>query len=407
MNNQDAHALVESVISLSSKFTKAIIQNNDNPQDNILVSPINALMCLAMAARGANGQTQEEMARALFACTPKELDLHISDLAKFNSSLLNAGANSPTVLKGANGLWLNATHVLDVNEEYRRAVETDFDFAIESAPFDDALTLKINQWANDNTDGMIPAITKKLPVDSYMFLASALYFNGPWLHPFNESLTKDRKFTTDDGAAYEIPVMDQELKSLEYQEGSDYHAIRLPYQAAREAADYTDIVLVLPKKDDVSARDWLAKQGASPNWLRSKGFRDVEGHIRVPRMDITKETNLIAPLRSMGINDAFDRHTANFNRMRAPDEPESTRQFPVYVGNVAQQAVFQVDEVRTRGAAVTSTSVRYGYCPSPPKPRLTFFLDRSFAMAVCHSSGVPLFIGAVNTPVPNMGPQVN
>ena len=81
---------VKNVIKLTLAFTKAVGANQDDKADNLVVSPYNALSALSMVAKGADGDTREEMAKTLFATDGAGLEKAAADYVALNTDILDA-----------------------------------------------------------------------------------------------------------------------------------------------------------------------------------------------------------------------------------------------------------------------------------------------------------------------------
>lgn len=382
---------VQNVIKLSMAFAKAAEKAQQDKEDNLVLSPYNALTALSMVAKAAGGETRAEMAKTLFGAAPEDLDAEIAKLGALNAAVLDANKDSVT-LKSANAVWTNAD-LLDLNADYAADLKNEFGADISAESFaDPSVPAKINDWARDNTNGLIDNIVERLSPDDFAMIASALYFKGDWTAPFDPADTKEQLFRQDQKKEALTKLMNKyfdEDNSIHYQNGRDFEAVSLGYGADRPTMR---MVLVRPK-GNLSARDWLAGQanGQVPRFLDHNCYEEAIGHVGLPRMDIKQKHDLVPVLKDSGINAAFTR-AADFKKMLA------NGQDGLYVSEVSHDIVLKTDEKGSEAAAVTAVRMTLeSFRPAPTE--ITVDFDRSFVLAIQDvRTGTPLFIGAVNKP---------
>ena len=395
---------VKNVIRLSLAFAKAAAKNQTDKNDNLVLSPYNALMALSMVAKAAGSETRAEMAQTLFGVAPADLDAEIARLMAINTAMLDANKDQVT-LKTANAVWTNS-NLLDLAPGYAAALKKEFDAEVSAKNFADPATVDaINQWASDNTNKLIEKVLEELSGDDLAVLASALYFKGDWTHQFDVSKTRDELFTADQAQALVTKMMQQsfdEEGAVKYQQGDDYEAIALTY--GKE--DYDNrlsptmrLVLVRPTNENVSAADFLSSQGDDglPAWSDIYMFEDAVGSVRLPHIDIKQTHDLIPVLEDAGIKKAFDQNAADFGAM--VDGKASP-----HISKVSHDVVFKTDEKGSEAAAVTAIVMTLECVRMPPR-QIDVRMDRSFVLMLQDvKTGLPLFIGAVNKPNDKMTP---
>ncbi|HYD18307.1 MAG TPA: serpin family protein [Patescibacteria group bacterium] len=397
---------VKNVIKLTLAFTKAVGNNQDEKSDNLVVSPYNAMAALSMVAKGADGLTRDEMAKTLFGVASADLEKAANDYVALNADVLAANKDQVT-LTTANGVWTNQER-LKLDPAYADDLKKTHSAEISAEDFGDKKTVaKINQWASDNTNGLIPEVLTELKKDDAAVLASALYFKGDWTHKFDKKLTEDKNFTADDAAVNATPTMKQRFREegqVTHLQGADFEAVALTYgsddwQNGKQPS--MRVVLIRPSDDNVSARDWLAAQadGKVPQWLDPYAFNDAVGTVELPRLDIKQKFDLIPALKELGIKDAFNEQTADFGKM--------TQSGDLYIGKVQHDTVFKTNEEGSEAAAVTTVGMVFATSVRMPPPQIDVKFDRSFAFALQDvKTGAVIFVGAVNKPNDDMKPAV-
>ncbi len=397
---------VKNVIKLTLAFTKAVGKNQEDANENLVVSPYNAISALAMVAKGADGLTRDEMAQTLFGVSGKDLEKAANDYVALNADVLAANKDQVT-LTTANGVWTNQER-LKLDPAYADDLKKMHSAEISAEDFGDTKTVdKINKWASDNTNGLIPEVLTELKKDDAAVLASALYFKGDWTHKFDKKLTEDKNFTADDASVNATPTMKQRFKEegqIGYLAGDGYEAVALNYgQEDWENGKQPTmrVVLIRPTDDNVSARDWLSGEakGKVPEWLDPYAFNDAVGTVELPRLDIKQRFDLIPALKEMGIKEAFNEEKADFGKM--------TQSGDLFIGKVQHDTVFKTNEEGSEAAAVTTVGMVFATSVRMPPPQIDVKFDRSFAFALQDvKTGAVIFVGAINKPNEDMKPAV-
>lgn len=380
-------------------FTKAASDAQDDKSANLIVSPLNALQCMVLVANGSAGETRDQMAKALFGTDGASLGADMEEFGDLVKTVLEANKDSVT-LTTAYATWANSEHVALREDFVKRLKQVGAE--VEALPFSDPSVVdQINDWCSDNTNENITEIIQELSPDDVAILAAALYFKGDWTNEFDADLTEEKRFVGGEGEAYNTDMMRMESdpdKEIEfsYQNGDDFEALALRYGKEdydTGAMPTMRLVLVRPKNDNVSARDWFAKEaakGVTPAWLSMYGYGAAEGAIELPKMEIDQEHDLVPVLESLGITDLFDSSKADLTPMVENGRP--------HVSEVTQKVVFKSDEKGSEAAAVTFARVTLE-CAMPDPEIIDLKFDRSFAFALQDlRTGAVLFTGIVNKP---------
>jgi serpin B len=125
------------------------------------------------------------------------------------------------------------------------------------------------------------------------------------------------------------------------------------------------------------------------NWKQwMHGFYEHDGLVVLPRFRVEYGTVLNGILTTVGMGDAFDSERADFHGIRAARD--------VYINQVVQKAVVEVNEEGTEAAALTTFVLEMGVGPRRP---FILVVDRPFFFAIRdNESRVVLFMGVVNDP---------
>jgi len=355
---------------------------NQGMGENIFISPLSVAIALAMTYNGAEGETQEAMAKTLGIEAMSLEDVNDANAA-LRSSLTKIGPDVEVTI--ANSLW--AREGIDFNTDFLERNRQFYEAEITSLDFDDpAAPGIINQWVTENTRGKIDRIVDEIDPMTVMFLVNAIYFNGKWTVEFDEANTQDRPFHLLDGSEKQHPMMSQ-AGEYQYMENDDFQAVSLPYGEGR-----LSMYIFLPHTNS-SLTELLGTLNASSweDWLNR--FQSREGDIVLPRFRTEYEASINGPLKGLGMGIAFDPGRANFEGMRhAPPG--------LYISKVKHKAFVEVNEEGTKAAAVTS--VQIGVTSVIPKepPRFSFVADRPFFYAIRdNETASVLFMGTLVEPV--------
>src|SRR3989339_348263 len=168
-----------------------------------------------------------------FALPPARLHaaLNLLDLSLRGATVPEAGEARGFSLHFVNALWGQREYpflapFLDLLAlHYGAGMHlVDFKNATEAA------RQAINTWVLEQTERRIEEL---IPPDilvqtARLVLTNAVYFYGPWEEPFEKEATVAKPFHPLQGAAYEVPMM-QNTEHYQYRRGKGYQAIELPY----------------------------------------------------------------------------------------------------------------------------------------------------------------------------------
>lgn len=342
----------------------------DQPAENLAVSPYSVALALHMAYAGAAGDTRQAMGAVLglerLAGPPGAAD------AVLQAALAD---DDPKVgLTVANSVWAKAgvprPEFLDLNRTHYGAEVGD----LAQGPG------AVNAWVARATGGLIPAL---LPPGSNclaydLLLVNALAVRAEWSAPFNPARTGAGTFTRLDASQAPCAMM-RRTGILPYAQTDRWQAVRLGLgQGGRYG-----LLLVLPAPG-ISLADLAASLDVGA-LRRALGNRQVA--LALPRFTCAWTGDLAGPLGDLGMGVAFDPARADFSAMAAT---------PQVMLRVMHAARVQVDEHGLLAAAGTGVQMAPTALPSRPLP-LTF--DRPFLFALVDGrTGMELFVGQVTDP---------
>lgn len=300
------------------------VNQSAGPDENVVASPYSAGAALSMLTEGAEGQTKEELYKALNGCL-------------FKGQVPDGGDS--VVVKSANSVWVNDG--FKVRDRYVDLLQTDYHAQVENRSFSDPATVRaINKWCSDNTEGKIEGIIDELTPADAMVLINALYFNAPWEEKFDPMLTSKADFHGA-GSVAEVDMMYRKGR-YNYVEFQGCQMIELPYLGST----YSMFVVLPPEGMDVNA---LIPYVNEYIYDEAMGMLEpTEVKFRMPKVKLETEMVLNDALKNMGVKKAFS--DADFRGISAMG--------PLVVSQVKQKCYIDVAESGTEAAAVTSVMVR-------------------------------------------------
>ncbi len=353
------------------------IQKRDRSK-NIFISPASIAIALAMAYNGANGETQQAMARAMGV-----QGMGLPEFNQANAELKDLLQNpDPQVqLAIANSLWSRQgipfkPEFLQRNRQFYQAKVSELDFNNPSS------VATINNWVSQSTRGKIDTIVDSLAPEDVMLLINAIYFKGNWTRPFDPKATVQNTFHLLNNRQKQHPMMTQQGE-YRYYENGQFQAVSLPYGANQRMS----MIILLPRPS-VGLSD-LSQTLTSENsltWMNE--LRSRPGSIQIPRFKLEYNTELTQALSALGMAEAFSGR-ANFSGLS---------QVPTKIDQVKHKTFVEVNEEGTEAAAVTSIGIRATSAIMPQEP-FKLVVDRPFLCAIRdNNTGSILFLGAIVDP---------
>ncbi len=372
-----ANKLVPAYRAFSLKLFQQVVQQDS--QANIFLSPFSVAILLQMLYTGAAGGTRQALAQALELA---ELDLETIHRgnAEFRKNLSDPGPGVELLL--ANSLWVRAG--LEFKTDYLEHVRDSFAAEIRGLDFaDPAAADAINRWAAKNTKEKITGIIDRLDPLMAMVLSNALYFKAQWQEKFDPGKTKEKPFFRADGSQTKVPMMAQE-GNYPYYEDSHFQAVGLAYGAGRFS-----LYIFVPKTKSLSPLSILRSEQFEKVSQVRLSFPSRDGTVELPRFKFEYERNLGDVLKALGAGEIFSDRAADFAGIRAERD--------LFVSQVLQKAVVEVNEEGTEAAAVTDLLM--AGAPGPPPLPFKLVADRPFFFFIQdNQTRLVLFMGVMNDP---------
>ncbi|HEX6336114.1 MAG TPA: serpin family protein [Jiangellaceae bacterium] len=338
------------------------------PEGNLPWSPYSVASALGLAASGARGRTRDELIAVLARSGSLDaLGRLLSDAARL------ADAEAAV----ANTLWMRIG--LDVHDDFKQAVLAWPGGAVRAADFEhdaEGARQKINDDVAQETRGLIKGLLPSGAIhrDIGTVIVNALYLKVAWRNPFEAGRTIPAPFHAPSGTK-DVPTMRQQ-EQFRYATADGWQQVTLPTPS--------DVVVdvVLPE-----GREATAPPAATLAALRAES-RSRKIDLALPRFRVEATLPLVEPLRTVGIEAAFNSRNADFGGISAA---------PMYIESAMHKAVLRADEQGFEGAAATALSFRVvSIDMSRPVP---FHVDRPFLVVVRHArTGAVYFLARVTEP---------
>ncbi|NMO96123.1 serpin family protein [Paenibacillus lemnae] len=370
--------LDKSIIKAQNNFGLQLHQQIAGEQSmsgNLLLSPYSISGALALAYNGSAGETSEEMKQVLGWS-----GLTMDEINEGNSQLrLLLERGSGVTLNTANSIWIQQEYTLQ--EDYLARLQDFYKAEAHTADLSSEIFVKdINQWVEQQTDGMIKELYEK-PPDIVAALVNTIYFNGGWMQTFDPEFTSEQDFKLDDGSLKKVPMMHME-HGFSYKESENWQAVRLPYGDGR-----MHMLVIVPRESSslVQLHEQLWKDPSL--WEKDYTFEIVK--LGLPKFKAESTLELIDVMKALGMSTATNSMKADFSGM--------TGSKGLFISEVKHKAIVDIDEEGTEAAAVTAVGMEESGAP-PEKP-IEMTADRPFFFAIeDRDTGAWLFMGSVHDP---------
>ncbi len=358
-----------------------VFRQSTAPAKNAIFSPTGLDEALACICLGARGRTAEQLAAALrveaSASSEKLSALHKVMLAE------NEAGDGQTILRLAAGLWVAPKFPIDA--AYVKLVETSFDGTSQPLNFANPQSAadSINAWCGKQTAGKIDHVidAQALAADTPLVLTTAVYFKGPWAIQFEPKNSRMEHFHVAANRTVDVPMMHLS-ESMYYASLDDCQALEMPYGTGQWS------MLVLLPHATKSVID--VERALTADRLRKldEGFDYKKVNLSLPRFKFSSGNSLKPALTKVGITDAFS-SSADFTGISTSGG--------LYLSDVIQKAMIDVNEYGTEAAAVTVEV--FGATAMPSERPVDFRADRPFLFFLRHNqTGAILFQGRVVDP---------
>lgn len=343
-----------------NEFDSTLIKFIDDKkgQENYMISPMSFKYALGLAVLGSDGETKEELLKAMgytsfddLAALDKRMKATLDNFNMVNESNKRHAYGDEEIdeitFEIANSVW--DLYGL-IKEDYKKEVKEKLNAEAKSVEFKNAVS-EINTWVEEKTRGLIPNALNNLNPDIKGVLVNTLYLKSNWLEQFDLS-SKPLKFTDIDGNKVDKESMYRQDK-YKYYKDKDVELVIVPLSGGIE------VVYVVGDKSNIEEK------------INKAEYKEVL--LEVPMMEFEtslEKGELVDYLSVMGVEKAF-RGDANFDKMSED----------FFISDILQKTKIKTDEEGLEAAAVTIITMKNTAFIEPPKP-INFTIDEPFSFYI-------------------------
>ena len=346
--------------------------------ENIVYSPLSLYMALGMSAEITDGSSRQQILDVLGQGDIDTLRSHSRSI--WQANYMDDGM-AKCVL--ATSLWTNDD--LNYNDETVRSVADNYYSSVYTGdPTDEKYNKLMQDWMNEQTDGLLENYVSDIKMDPEMLLtlASTVNYSGKWNNKFLPENTEKGVFHAV-GGDVECDFMNSE-RDMGYCWGEHFSSVSLQLE------NNGHMKLILPDEghspDDL-LNDEQVKELMLSNWDYPNN-KYVIVDMSVPKFDVSSKIDLRSGLNALGITDIFDAGRSNFTPLTDTER--------VFLSQAEQDTRVTIDE---EGCKAASLTVMMYNGSGAPEDHVDFKLDRPFIFEIMSETGLPLFVGIVNDPV--------
>ena len=347
------------------------LQKSGLDRKSFSVSPLSFKAALCLLLEGADGESEQQLLKALGFQDKKEAEDWYATVQEnvdiFEEQSRTFEDPDSIAYKVVNSVWKNSSIPGSFTQEYLDAVESVFGSVAYEKPANQ-LTEAVNQWASDETNGMISEIVDDIS-DVSVVLANALYLKTNWYDEMSE--IGERDFTDIDGNVVQKQfLMQQDM--FQYYEDDNTQIVILPLEGGISMA------FVIGDNTDISDK------------LQHTEIKTV--HLEVPEIDLEtsfSNSEFVYYLQSVGCDKIFNPNNNDFKHMFTTG---------LYVDDIIQKTKVKTDKYGLEAAAVTAITVKATSAEPGPEEIIEFIADKPFTFYVFNGDNTSpelLFYGQI------------
>ena len=362
----------------ATDFAVRLFQQAKNGEENTLISPLSVLPALSMTCNGTKDETRFQMEQTL--------GMPVDKLNEYLYSYIHHLPNEKDCqFHLANSIWLRDAKDFIVDDNFLKNNAKYYDAGIYQSAFDDQTLADINNWVAAQTNDMIPTILDQIDSDAYMYLINALSFDSKWSSIYESSSVSNGVFTTENGTSQDVEMMHS--SEYEYIEDENVSGFLKPYSGYSYA-----FVALLPKEGIPLTEYVNSLTGEHLHHLLTT-VEECPITAGIPKFETEFSIDMIPPLQTLGIHDAFDKDLANFSGMGSFDSPWER----LYINSILHKSFFSIGEKGTKAGASTIVGMEKSASSINPEEAKEVILDRPFLyMIVDYENRFPIFIGTAD-----------
>jgi serpin B len=352
--NSEVSAVANGANDFAFRLSAVLVENIGS--ENFVCSPYSVWLPLAALVSATDAQNKAALLSALGTSGITEADINraasrmLYDLTKLRNEEYKEYYYNPLKVANAIFVGLDVTLKKDFAQtfmDYYRGSAINVDFTSRDAV--DA----VNQWASENTDGLITDLIQEFDPATVAAIANAIYFSDRWEWEFDPDQTTEDVFHAPAGDTTALYMLREGDAQTYYEDG---RVQAMPLQFNTGGGMY----IILPKTGN--AAELLSS-------MTSEYFDEIQmnsisatGKLLLPRFSIENDIKgLKEALEILGVP-LFDDISAPLTGGLIEEN------IPAWLSDAIQKAVIHVDEKGTTAAAVTVMTVDNSAMPQPTKP---------------------------------------
>ncbi|XP_047994676.1 serine protease inhibitor 77Ba-like [Leguminivora glycinivorella] len=294
----------ESTTNFSIELLYAAKQQGEQ---NFVLSPVAAWTMLAVTAEGALGKTRQELLVALRFLPKQAIELVRFYYQEITRQLIVDKTTAE--YKNFSGIFIHRGDWFGIEDSFRQIAEEYYNTEAVDLNFENKATAAtVNRAVSLTTEDRIPTIIDESHFNNTeLIITSAVYFQGKWTAPFNDSTVKRDFFNNVGEKIGEVNMMYSRY-TYPYANISGLQAsvIELPYGVD----NHMSMILMLPNPgitlQNIIVNFLQINFNTVFQELRVSKERAVEIECYIPRFRIVSNFELNEILKhSMGIHDLF------------------------------------------------------------------------------------------------------
>lgn len=214
---------------MSAIFLNPQMLTREQQDKNVVLSPISVKLALGMLMEGADGETREQIRRAL------RLSKNRIEARKTMKNWVDSFHVPPqdSTLNLASHIFVSSS--LKLNQDYENIINTHYRSNASTLDMSDgpAAANVINEWVRKETHGMIEKLVDESQIrqETNGILASAVFFKGSWKKPF-DGKTVRCFYKTEDKCSKTVFMQMRDQLMYAYISSINAHVIELPYKVS-------------------------------------------------------------------------------------------------------------------------------------------------------------------------------
>lgn len=370
--NPIEEAFAEGLLAFSYETASAVLSGHTSGgNENMNYSPVSLYYALALAASGAEGETEQELLSLLRVPDKDTLARQCgSYFLRFYQD------NEVGVRKLANSLWMDQD--ASWKQEFVEGAAENFYSSVFSVDLgSEEAADAMSAWIREQTDGSL-APSLSAGGESILNLINTVTFHDEWTDRFDADKTKPDSFDLSDASSVTCDFMNMTYDSYGFSLGEGYTRSYLNLKN-------NTMVFILPD-EGVSPKSLID----TPEKMREafEGGESYCGEVvwQVPKFDFSSDLDLKETLRELGLFSAFEAD-ADFSGIT-----DDT----AFLSGVIQGTHIAVNENGVDASAFTL--VEYSGA-AKPTGRADMILNRPFLYGIIGPDGALLFAGICENPV--------